>query len=167
MNESAVADTGPFLHLVGIDHESHFCIFRKVYISEQIKSELENYNVFDKMTKILGNSIVIERVYRQEINEQKRILSGFKIHQSDLSVAVLARKLLPEIVLTDDLELRKGLETQGHMVVGSIGILIRAFKQGRLTKSELSICFDKLFNDESIYLSKGLRNYVYKLLDNL
>jgi predicted nucleic acid-binding protein len=115
----------------------------------------------------MSNDIVVERVSKQEIDEQKRILSGFKIHQSDLSVAVLAHRILPEVVLIDELELRKGLETQGYTVVGSLGILFRAFKHGRLTKSELRVSIDQLFNDDTIYLSKGLRNHVYKMLDEL
>jgi len=167
MNESAVADTGPILHLTKIGQESHFTIFSKIFISEQIKSELEEYNIFNKIKAVMGNSIIIERVSRQEIDEQNRILSGFKIHQSDLSVAVLAQRILPEVVLIDELELRRSLEAQGYTVVGSLGILFRAFKYGRLTKSELRVSIDQLFNDDTIYLSKGLRSHVYKMLDEL
>ena len=167
MSESAVADTGPILHLTKIGQESLFSIFGKIFISEQIKAELEEYNIFGNISVIMDNNLVVEIVNRQEIDEEKKILSRFKIHQSDLSVAVLARRILPEIVLIDELELRKGLETQGYTVIGSLGILFRAFKHGRLTKSELRISIDQLFNDDTIYLSKSLRNHVYRMLDEL
>jgi predicted nucleic acid-binding protein len=167
MNESAVADTGPILHLTKIGQESLFSIFEKVFISEQIRAELERYDIFNKITAVMSDSIIIERVSRQEIDEQSKILSRFKIHQSDLSVAVLAQRILPDVVLIDELELRKGLEIQGYTVVGSLGILFRAFKHGRLTKSELRISIDQLFNDDTIYLSRSLRNHVYKMIDVL
>lgn len=153
MNKSAVSDTGPILHLTKIGQESHFLIFGKIFISKQIKSELEKYDIFSKIKAAMNDRIIIEVVSKQEIDEQKRILSGFKIHQSDLSVAVLAQRVLPEAVLVDDLELRKGLETQGYTVVGSLGILFRAFKQRQLTKSELRVSIDQLFNDDT-YISQ-------------
>ena len=80
MNESAVSDTGPILHLTKIGQESHFTIFSKIFISEQIRTELEEYDIFDKIKIVMSNDIVVERVSKQEIGEQKRILSGFKIH---------------------------------------------------------------------------------------
>ena len=167
MNESAVADTGPILHLTKIGQESLFVIFNKIFISEQIKTELDEYNILNKIASVMGNNLIVEMVNVREIDEQKKILSGFKIHQSDLSVAVLANRILPEVVLVDELELRKCLETQGYTVVGSLGMLFRAFRLGLFTKPELRIHVDQLFNDGTIYLSKSLRNHIYKMLDEL
>lgn len=142
-------------------------LFGRVMISEQIQMELRRHGVFDRVAATLGDRFVVERVTQPELDAQQAALSGFKVHQVDLSVAALAARILPDVVLTDDLELRKGLETQGHTVVGSVGVLVRGFKAGRFTKAELQAHLDLLFNDSTLYLSKGFRVYVRKLLDNL
>lgn len=167
MNETAVADTGPLLHLAEIGQESQLTIFALVTISRQIKTELEQHGVFDRVAAAVGDCLMVESVLQSELDSQQVELSGFKVHQADLSVAVLAKQLAPEVVLTDDLELRKGLEAQGYSVVGSVGILVRAFKAGHVEKTELRACFDQLFNGSSLYLSKGFRAYICKILDSL
>lgn len=95
------------------------------------------------------------------------VMSKFKVHKTDLAVAALSVRLSPDVVLTDDLELRKGLEAQSFTVVGSIGILVRAFKAGRLTKAELRNSFDRLFDGSTLYLSKGFAVYVREFLDGM
>jgi len=167
VNETAVADTGPLLHLVEIGQESQLNIFGQVIISKHIEAELKRRAVFDRVAAILDDHLAIESVTQSELDAQRMALSRFKIHQADLSVAALAMFLMPDVVLTDDLELRKGLELQGCLVVGSVGILVRAFKADRLTKGELQTCFERLFDDSSLYLSKGFRTHVHNLLASL
>jgi predicted nucleic acid-binding protein len=167
VNETAVADTGPLLHLAEIGQESQLNIFGQVIISKHIEAELKRRAVFDRVAAILGNHLVIESVTQPELDAQRMALSRFKIHQADLSVAALAMLLMPDVVLTDDLALRKGLESQGCLVVGSVGIPVRAFRAGRLTKGELQTCFERLFDGSSLYLSKGFRTHVHNLLVRL
>ena len=167
MNETAVADTGPPIHLAEIGQESQLTIFKLVIISEQVKVELKRRGVFDRVAAMLGDHLVVESVTQPELDAQRAALSRFRVHQADLSVAALAARLAPEVVLTDDLELRKGLETQGHLVVGSVGVLVRAFKAGHLTKAELQACFDQLFDGSTLYLSEGFRIHIHKLLSSL
>ena len=167
MSRTAVADTGPLLHLTEIGQENLLTGFDLVTISEQVVMELKRHGIFVHVSVILCDCLTIEVVTQLELDRQWADLSKFRIHEADLSVAVLAARLVPEIVLTDDLELRKGLETQGCSVVGSVGVLFRSFKAGHLTKLELQKCFDQLFDGSTLYLSKGFRVYIHKLLDNL
>lgn len=167
MIEPFVSNTGPLLHLSEIAIEKSLIVFDQLIISEQVKSELMQYNVFSKVEAILGNSLVIEVVTGTELGAQMAALSRFKLHQADLSVVVLAERFSPQLVLTDDLELRKCLEAQGHLAVGSVGILIRAFESGLLTQGELQLSLNNLFDGSTLYYSKGLRAYIQKLLDDL
>jgi predicted nucleic acid-binding protein len=167
VNETAVADTGPLLHLAEIGQESQLTMFGLVTISDQVKVELKRRGVFDRIAAIPGDHLMVESVTQSELDAQRVALSRFKVHQADLSVAALAARLTPEVVLTDDLELRRGLEARGHSVVGSVGVLVRAFEAGRLAKAELQAYLDQLFDGSTLYLSKGFRIYVRKLLDSL
>ena len=167
MADTAVADTGPPLHLVEIGQERTLALFEWVAISEQVKNELARADVYEAVASALGDRMRVERVSPRELDAQRALLSTFALHPADLSVAALAARLSPDVVLTDDLNLRKGLEAQGRTAVGSVGILVRAFKMGRLTKPELQAHLDRLFDGSSLYLSKGLRVHVRRLLDNL
>jgi predicted nucleic acid-binding protein len=66
--------------------------------------------------------------------------------------------------LTDDLQLRKTWETQGHKVVGSIGILVRAFTCGSIEKVELQSAIDKLLDGSSLFTIQAFRAHVHEIL---
>lgn len=165
--ETAVSDTGPLLHLSQINKENLLNIFQSIIVSEEVRNELIRHGNYDRIKALLIDQFTIAQVTRIEIDEQRNKMRGFKVHKTDLSVAALAAGLSPDVVLTDDLELRKGLEVQDHTVVGSVGILIHAFQSGKLDKSELFSSINKLFDNSTLYLSKGFAGYVRKLIDNI
>jgi predicted nucleic acid-binding protein len=167
VNETAVTDAGPPLHLSEIGQEVALTVFEWVTISPQVKQELMRAGVFDRVAAVLGDRLRVERVSPSELDAQRAVLSRFSVHPADLSVAALAARLSPDVVLTDDLNLRKGLEAQRRRMVGSVGILVRAFKVGRFTKRELLAHLDRLFDGSTLYLSKAFRAHVRRLLDNL
>lgn len=167
MHETAVADTGPLLHLAQIGQEGQLTVFVRVSISRQVQEELARRVVFDQIAVVLGERLVVESVTSPEMNAQRTTLTSFKLHQTDVSVVALAARLMPDVVLTDDLELRRGLEAQGYTVVGSVGILVRAYKAGCFSKAELYARLDQLFDGSTLYLSKGFRTHVRHLLDSL
>lgn len=142
-------------------------MFERVAISDQVKAELTRRGVFDRLAAALGSSLVVENLAEPELDAQQVALSAFKAHRADLSIAALAARLSPDVVLTDDLELRKGLEAQGCTVVGSVGALVRAFKAGRFTQAELYAHLEQLFDGSTLYLSKGFRAHVRNFLDSL
>ena len=70
-------------------------------------------------------------------------------------------------VLTDELALRHRLEASGAVVTGSVGILVRAYKTRRLTRTQLENAVDALFTDSTLHLSRAFRAYVRPLLASL
>mgnify|MGYP001582422308 CR=1 FL=1 len=72
-----------------------------------------------------------KKVADSDMDAKPAAFAPFKLHRADASVIVLAERLKPSAVLTDDLNLRKALESLGITAVGSVGILIRCFKLGR------------------------------------
>ena len=59
VNESAVADTGPLLHLAEIRQESQIIIFGRVTISDQIEIGLKRHSVLDRIVMALGNRLIV------------------------------------------------------------------------------------------------------------
>lgn len=162
-----MSDTGPILHLGEIDSLVELRQFGKVVISDTVQTELSKHDVIDAIKMVLSDTLEIHRIKPSEINVQRAVLSGFMLHNADLSIAALASSLCPDVVLTDDLELRKALESRGSTVVGSIGILFRSFSSGRLNKDELRILLEHLLDDSTLYLSQGIKRHVFNRLDAL
>ena len=119
MPETAVADTGPLLHLTEIGEVGKLTIFDSVFITAQVRASAP------------------------------------------------AARIRPDVVLSDDLDLRRALESQGFTVVGSIGVLFRALRTGRLRKRGLLARLDDLLDDSSLYTSKAFRITVRRIVDEL
>ena len=108
-------------------------------------------------------SPVEEPVWKKLLRE-----SAPRIQPADAQVAVLAGKLGEQRpVLTDDLALRRIVEGRGGIAVGSVGILVRAYKAWRWEKSQLGDAVDLLFSKSTLHISPAFRGYVQSLLKRL
>ncbi len=68
------------------------------------------------------------------------------------------------IAITDDMDLRKQIESSGRTVIGTVGILFKAYKQGTLDGNMLRNLVDLLFNDSSLYLSSAFKKKVLSMI---
>lgn len=165
--DKAIIDTGPPLHLHQIGCLQLLRIFKAVMVSGQVKKELEGFGTWYYLYNEKGISIEQETIAEDEIIEELNRWKGKELHKTDISVLVLARRIADPLILTDDLKLRKAIESLGREVIGSVGVLIRSYKEKMLTNEELrkSVCL--LFNDSSLYLSSAFRGRVLKLVEEL
>lgn len=163
----AISDTGPILHLCEINRLEVLRVFDQLLIPRMVADELRLYRL-DPLH--LGGEV---RVCIMPVSEQNRteVLieeSGFLIHSADAEVFILSREdgfRMP--VLTDDLALRRRLETHSTVVVGSIGVLVRAYRMNLLQRGGLESTVDALFDESSLHLSHAFRAYVRQLLAEL
>jgi len=162
----AISDTGPILHLAEIGALSVLTIFKKVLVSNLVNEELLSHGVDLAVEGQRWAELAFEtKVIGQErVTELLQELAAFKLHRADASVIALADDLRIKPILTDDMELRKALESRGHEAVGSIGVAIRAYKVGKLTRGALEDVIDDLFSRSSLHLSKGFRQFVRGML---
>jgi predicted nucleic acid-binding protein len=162
----AISDTGPILHLAEIGALSVLTIFKKVFVSNLVDEELLSYGIDLAVEGQRWPKLTFEAktVGQERVSELLRELTAFKLHRADASIIALADDLRIRPILTDDMELRKALESRGHEAVGSIGVVVRAYKVGKLTKEALEDLIDDLFSRSSLYLSKGFRQFVREML---
>lgn len=166
MNKS-ITDTGPPLHLNQIDYVRLLEMFETIVISGQVKEELQDLNIWYSLKKEETLHIQEETVNDIEISDEKNRWRDHKLHMADLSVLVLVRRMMDTLILTDDLELRKAIGSLNRVVIGSVGILIRGYRERKLNMDELHKCVNLLFNDSSLYLSRAFRVRVLKLIEEL
>lgn len=164
----AIADTGPVLHLREIGRLEALGVFHSLVMPDLVAEELRAYGLDPAQLGIAKLSVSIVGV---EKSEWTRIISDAKkptIHPADAQVFVLARSSrFQKTILTDDLNLRRLLENEGATVVGSVGILVRAYKVGRLKRNQLEGAVDVLFTTSTLHMSRAFRVYVNGLLADL
>ena len=90
------------------------------------------------------------------------------IQPADAQVLVLARlNRFRDPVLTDDLVLRRRLEDHQVLAIGSIGILIRAYTTGHLSRTDLENAVEALITTSSLHISPAFRKYISHLITTL
>ncbi len=167
MPESCVSDTGPILHLMEIGYSACLKCVETIYISPQVRTELRKHAAHEILFRSLDVCVHVKRVTLSEIAAQRGRMQGYLLHTADLSTAALAERLKPDVVLTDDLQLRKALEMHGHKVVGSVGVIVRAFTSGIIDKPELHAAIDKLLDGSSLYTSRAFCKHVNDMLSSI
>ena len=160
-----MADTSTVLHLVEIDRPDLLCLFQTVTVSQHVRSELRRQRALQPAARALAGKLKVKGITFEQLRQAEERVSGFKLQEADVSTAALAEAVRPDVVLTDDLALRKALESQGWIAVGSVGVLIRAFRTGLLSQEELPDILGRLLDNSSLYTSEAFRAHVRDLLN--
>lgn len=164
----AIADTGPILHLYEIGWLAALNIFDHVAMLNLVAEELLTYGLDPSRLGVAGLNITIIIVEDNEWNPLVTQADQPIIHPADAQVFVLAQLAqFQNPVLTDDLALRQRLEHQQATVVGTVGVLIRAYTSRFLKRSELENAIDTLFTSSTLHLSRAFRAYIRHLTANL
>lgn len=164
---NAVIDTGPLIHLHEIDQlEIITVVFGSLHIPEYVKREIRNEPIL-KFIDLHSERIKIHPVSQPELFAVKDTFSAFQLHLADLAVVTVLLKITDALALTDDLALRKAIESSGRTVAGTVGILFKAYKRGVIDKPQLIELIDRIFNDSSLYLSSSFRMKVLSIAESL
>lgn len=167
MTEEAISDTGPILHLNEIDRLDSLNIFERLFVTGLVANELNSYGI-DVLKLDLKTSVSLVDVDNEKQFQEISKLITKPIHPADTEVFILARDRNYSIpVLTDDLTLRRQLEQQGALVIGTIGILVKAYHNGLMNREDLDGAIDSLFEESTLFISRAFRSYIRKLLTDL
>jgi len=151
--DRAVSDTGPIIHLSEIGRLKALRV-AEVLIPPEVQRELTKGKVGAEINKFKfiratslskrGNDIasILARRYSLSIGESEAI--------------VLAKEKGINLIFTDDLDARDVAELEGLEPHGSVGILLRAYRGGILTRDETINSLHKLSSDSTLYITSDL-----------
>jgi len=127
-----------------------------------VTQEVRQHVLLEELTPLAGCTFHIHEIPPHEIDAQLETFPD--LQYADVATLVLAQRLAPELVLTDDLDLRRAVEAQGQTPMGSVGILLRAYTAGLLDTQALDRAIDDLFVHSTLYLSPSFKSYVQRLV---
>ncbi len=155
-----IIDAGPIIHLSQLKLFNLLELFLPLHTSTEVWEEITSFDLSGKKEVEQFKKIQVHRISEEEKRTIKHKVKNFRLQSPDLSLLALCYKLDVKRILTDDLELRKAAEALDLETYGSLGVILRAYKQNRLSLFKTKEALNNLFNFSSLYLSHKLLNRV-------
>ena len=154
-NTIIISDSGPVIHLDEVEANFAWNIFSKVYVPECERDEVTVVDRYGSET-VHGNIFSICILTKEHRGLSKNLIEKYKMTMNDSLVLSTAILLKADMILTDDLDLREISKRVGIIPVGTIGILLRAFRKGFCGMKQLFSILDRLYNESSLYITYDL-----------
>ncbi|MDO8459555.1 MAG: DUF3368 domain-containing protein [Nanoarchaeota archaeon] len=150
MENRAVSDTGPIIHISEINLINSFNIFSELIIPEEVESELKRnkISIFKKI-KILKLSPNLKDKIKVLTNQENLDLG-------EAFAIILAMQERVDYFLTDDLDARNVAIKYNLQVHGTIGIILRAFREKIIDKKTAIEKVNELHTKSSLFITKDL-----------
>ena len=154
-NERVFADTGPLIHLSEIEAITALDIFKVIHIPELVVDELT-------IRDLPGYDIIKRDQFRlvkiikgcEELS--KEMINSHSMGKNDAMILAITLQNMGTVILTDDLEVRGIAQIYEIQPVGTIGILLRAFREDILTLDELLEKLGMVIDRSTLFITRDL-----------
>lgn len=154
MTDKSVSNTGPIIHLSEIDLIKSFNIFHKILIPNEVAIELRKNNT-DVPKKIEVRSL------KGNWKDLVKVLTNQKDLDLGESCAIsLSLQEKANCFLTDDLDARVVAKEYNLEVHGTIGIILRSFREKLIDKRIAIEKIRELKTKSSLFITQDLINEV-------
>lgn len=153
---SAVADAGPLIHLIEIGGFSLLRIFETLYVPNAVWTEtVEANRVPETDILALGNirrHILSETKVTHFVQEH----SLHNLHAGERECLLLCRQMDIPLLLTDDLAVREAAKNLGLTPVGSLGVVVRAYRLGHRSLDEAKRLIADLYDVSTLFVTRTI-----------
>ena len=160
MGNKAVSNTGPIIHLTEINLIKALNIFQSITIPEEVKKELIKNNV------PIPKRIKITKLKPESKDKTKILTNEYNLDLGEAEAISLALQEKVDYFLTDDLDARqiaKEFKLETH---GTIGIILRAFKEKIISKEKTIEKIKELKTNSSLFITQDLISEVVESVKN-
>jgi predicted nucleic acid-binding protein len=160
---TVLSDSSPLITLAKIGRLE---LLPKLYETVTITPEVYAEVVVDGV-RLAGSSEIsaaawIDVTPVQNPAELAAAQQRFGLGVGEVSVIVLSTELKVDVLLMDDMEARKLARREGLVVLGTVGVLLDAFKRNLLT--DLTNAYRQLLSSDA-YVDPMLLQNILKILD--
>jgi predicted nucleic acid-binding protein len=136
-----VSDADVLIHLSKLEKLSLLqSLYKEVAIPEYIKSEIL-VKEDAELQKALNSFLKVFTISKDKAQD---LAKKHNIHIGEAYVKVLGEKLKATLFLSNERKVRKAAKEEGFAVVGTIGIILKAMKNGLINKPEATSLLEKM-----------------------
>lgn len=152
-----VADTTPLSELYKI---GHLDVLQSVYghliIPEAVSRELQRARTLPDLSKKVGQAdwITVYPITRPDVLQALLDRHPF-IHEGEAAAIALAQELDATRIILDDRRARQVAQAERLPLIGTVGVVLLAYRLGRITALQARVILDRLYGGTS-YISESL-----------
>lgn len=164
----AVADAGPLIRLEEIGQLPLMTLFDKLLLPDAVWDEaVVNGSVPRaglEQLPCLARTSAVEAV-ESEVLRFIQANSLNDLHRGERESLFVCNQQSIPLLLTDDLAVRDAAKRLGLTPIGSLGVIVRAFRCGRLTKFAAEQCLRDLQSVSSLFVTPAIVEMAIEQLD--
>jgi len=165
-NLIAVADAGPFIHLAEVNCLPFLAVFTHLHVPETVWSEiLKQPQIadadFSKATTVRRHDLSQDQVAK--FIAENRL---GELHSGEQECLFLCKQIGASILLTDDLATREVAKQVNLTPVGSLGIVVRAYRAGRISLADAERHLGELYENSSLFVTRAIVELAIEQLHN-
>lgn len=157
-----IADAGPLIHLDELEVIDLLSDFGKVLVPESVLGESMRHRPELKMASWL----CVQQVRKTIDPNIRAVMTRYPLHVGELDALNLAMSENNVLFLTDDNAARLAAQSLNLEARGTIGILLRAMRQSRLTKVTTIRILESIPHKSTLHLSRDLLFEVIQAVKN-
>ncbi len=160
MAGKAVSDTGPILHLTEIDFIKALNIFSSVLIPKEVEKEIRKHNVK------LPSKIKMKKIIPKFKDKIKIIANQYNLDLGEAESISLCFQEKADYFITDDLEARQTAKVFNINVRGTVGIVLKSFREKLINKKSAIKKIKELKDKSSLFITQELIDEVVEAIKN-
>jgi predicted nucleic acid-binding protein len=160
MENKVVSNTGPILHLSEIKLSKALEIFQKILIPEEVSNELKKHKAF------LPKIVSIKPLSAESKDKTKAFANEYDLDLGESQAIALALQEKADYFITDDLDAREVAKRLNLEVHGTIGIILRAFREKLIERKEAISKIKELQTSSTLYITNDLIESIIGEIEN-
>lgn len=149
---AAVVDTGPLIHLAEIDCLPLLAIFAQLHIPASVWREAERPATIRSEVTFATHHVLSST----EVTEFTADKGLDRLQLAERECLLLCSKLDVPLLLTDDLAVRKAAQALGLTPIGSLGVVARAHRMGRISMDAAERHLRGLYAVSSLFVTPAI-----------
>ena len=161
MANKVISDTGPLIHLSEIDLIKALDAFKEIYIPEEVNNELKR----NRIDKNVFNNVKIANLGPKFKDVAEIMVNKFSLDLGEAQAIALSLQEKADYFLTDDLGARTVANAHNIEAHGTVGIILRAFREKIINKKLALEKINELYTSSSLFITRNLINQIIKSIN--
>ena len=158
-----VSNSGPLTHLAQVNSFGILNTLKNINITQEVFDEVCLFNNLPGSEEVRKSKIIKVKYLGPKSKDRSKLISEkYSLDLGEATSISLAKQEKINTFLTDDLSTRIVAKEFGLKVHGTVGIVLRAFRIGSITKKKSIQVIQDLYKKSSLFITADLVNYAIK-----